>query len=117
MPSKEPGREEALSRLSERADALQRNTAPKPPLTGGQAAGTAYGLLGVLMGGPLVGVVLGLAIDGWLHVAPWGIISGVLIGFGVSIYLAMGSARRQARSAARTGVPVQDLDPSDDDGD
>jgi ATP synthase protein I len=112
MPQSEPPREEALKRLDARADALEARTVRPTADYGANAVGQAYGLLGVLLGGPGLGLALGWAVDAFAGTAPWGIIGGVLLGFAVSIYMALGSARRLSARASQ--VPPQPAVPFDD---
>ena len=107
MSRPDESREEALKRLHERADALEARTVRQAADYGGQAVGQAYTLLGLLIGGPAVGLALGLGVDAVADTAPWGIIVGVLLGFGMAIYMALGSARRlSARASEGQAVPA-----------
>ena len=116
MSRPDESREEALKRLHERADALEARTSRKPADYGGNAVGQAYTLLGVLIGGPAVGLALGLGVDAVADTAPWGIIVGVLLGFGMAIYMALGSARRlSARMAKEPPAPAAPFDDDDED--
>lgn len=115
MSSKEPTREEALRRLSERADALQRTSEASKPASaavgaGGSAVSQAYRIVVELFAGVIVGLGLGFGVDRLLHTAPWGLIGGVLVGFGVSVWMAKRTADRlvtqaKAEEAARGGPP------------
>jgi ATP synthase protein I len=116
MSPKEEKREEALRNLSARAKALETRTAPPPPQDHGmQAAGYGYRLLGVLLGGLFVGLGFGAAFDAVVHTGPWGMIAGVLVGFGVSIWMAVRSAKRMAAELERELGPPKDLPPDPDD--
>ena len=115
MSRPEPSREEALRRLDEQANALEARTARPVKDHGHQAVGRAYQLLGTLIGGPFVGVALGLFVDGFAGTAPWGIIAGVLLGFGVSVFLAMRTARRLGEQMKRDAGPPAQAVPFDDD--
>ena len=107
MSRSEPSREEALRRLHEQANALEARTARPVQDHGHQAVGQAYQLLGTLIGGPFVGLAFGWGFDAFAHTAPLGIIAGVLLGFGVSVFLAMKSAQRIRRDSEREhGPPV-----------
>lgn len=117
MPESEETREEALRRLQGRADALQARTAQTPRDYGSQAAGYGYRILGLLLGGVFVGIGFGAAVDAVAKTTPWGMIIGVLLGFGISIWLAVRSARQMADEAAREWGPPKDLGPGDDEDD
>ena len=105
MPSKDPAREEALSRLSQRADALQTRTAAasvNPAVgAGSQAVGQAYRIIAILFAGPIVGLALGWAVGTALHALAVGLIGGVLLGFVLALWLAWRTANElmaQARA-------------------
>ena len=76
----------------------------------------AWSLLAQLLGGVFVGLALGLVVDGFFRSAPWGIITGVLAGFGISVFLAYRLAKRLSEQAAREFGPPQDL-PDDEEED
>ena len=115
MSRPDDSREEALKRLYERADALEARTTRKTADYGGQAVGQAYQLLGLLLGGPAVGLALGLGVDAVADTAPWGIIVGVLLGFGMAIYMALGAARRLSARAAEEPAQAVPLDNDEED--
>ena len=117
MPPPEETREEAIRSLEQRAGALEARTAPAPRDHGSQAAGYGYRLLGLLLGGVFVGLGFGAAIDWVAKTKPWGMIIGVLVGFAVSIWMTLRSARQMSAEAAREWGPPQDLGPDDDDDD
>jgi ATP synthase protein I len=116
MPHPENSRDEAIRRLDERAAALQQRTTQTPRDYGSKAAGYGYRLMGVLIGGVFVGLGFGAGADVVFKTAPWGMIIGVLVGFGVSIWMAVRSAQRMTAEAAREWGPPKDL-PFDDEED
>jgi ATP synthase protein I len=116
MPHPENSRDEAIRRLDERAAALQERTTQTPRDYGSKAAGYGYRLMGVLIGGVFVGLGFGAGADVVFKTAPWGMIIGVLVGFGVSIWMAVRSAQRMTAEAAREWGPPKDL-PLDDEDD
>ena len=115
MPPPEETRKEAIRRLQQRAGALEARTAETPRDYGSQAAGYGYRLLGLLLGGVLVGLGFGAAIDWVAKTGPWGMIIGVLAGFGVSIWMTVRSAQRMSAEFAQDWGPPQDLGPHDED--
>ena len=117
MPVPEETREEAIRRLEERAGALEARTTPTPRDYGSKAAGYGYRLLGVLIGGLFVGLGFGFAADAVAGTKPWGMIVGVLVGFVVSVWMAVRSAQRMSAEAARDWGPSTDLGPEDGEGD
>jgi ATP synthase protein I len=116
MTPPEETREEAIRRLQQRAGALEARTVQTPRDYGAQAHSYGYRLLGLLLGGVFVGLGLGWAIDVVAKTSPFGMIVGVLIGFAVSVWLAVKTAKRMSDEAAREWGPPKDLGP-DDDGD
>jgi len=115
MAEPDEPRDEAIRRLDERAAALEARTVQAPPDYGAKAAGYGYRLMAVLLGGVFVGLGFGAAIDVVAKTAPWGMIAGVLLGFGVSIWMAVKSAQKMTAEAARDWGPVRDLPPDDAD--
>ncbi|MDB5446761.1 MAG: hypothetical protein JWQ97_2078 [Phenylobacterium sp.] len=115
MPPPEETRDEAIRRLEQRAGALEARTVQTPRDYGSQAAGYGYRLLGLLLGGVFVGLGFGAAIDWVANTKPWGMIVGVLVGFGVSIWMTLRSAQRMSAEAARDWGPPKDLGPDDED--
>jgi len=116
MTQPDDPRDEAIKRLDERAAALEARTARVTQEHGATAASYGYRLVGVLIGGVFVGLGLGAAIDAIARTAPWGMIVGVLVGFGVSIWMAVRSAQRMTAEAEREWGPARDL-PLDDEED
>ncbi|MDO8912027.1 MAG: F0F1 ATP synthase assembly protein I [Phenylobacterium sp.] len=117
MPQPENSRDEEIKRLDERAAALEARTVQTPRDYGSQAAGYGYRLMGVLIGGVFVGLGFGAGADAVLKTAPWGMIVGVLSGFGISIWMAVNSAQRMAAEAAEEWGAPKDLPDSDDEED
>ena len=115
MTPPEETREEAVRRLQQRAGALEARTTQTPRDYGAQAHSYGYRLLGLLLGGVFVGLGFGWAIDAIAKTGPFGMIIGVLVGFVVSVWLAVRSARQMSAEAAREWGPPQDLGPDDAD--
>jgi ATP synthase protein I len=114
MPPPEETREEALRRLKQSAGALEARTAQTPRDFGShEAASYGYRLMGLLIGGVFVGLGFGFAIDAVAKTRPWGMIIGVLVGFAVSIWMTVRSARRMSEEVAKEWGPPKDL-PEDD---
>ncbi len=109
-------RDEALRRLGARAKALEVRTAPPAPTEhGAKAASYGYRLIGVLVGGLFVGLGFGAIADALLKTTPFGMIVGVLVGFGVSIWMAVRSAKRMSDEMSAALGPARDLPDDDDD--
>ena len=113
-PPEEP-REEAIRRLQQRAGALEARTVQTPRDYGAQAHSYGYRLIGLLIGGVFVGLGFGWGIDLIAKSAPFGMIIGVLAGFGVSVWLAVRTAQKMSAEAAREWGPPKDLGPDDED--
>lgn len=111
-------REEAIKRLNEQADALERRTENRMAheLAGQRAAGQAWRIIADLFGGLFVGLAIGYLVDRFAGTAPWGIIAGVLLGFAVSIWMAWMTAQRLTRMANLDGHAPRAV-PFDDDED
>jgi ATP synthase protein I len=108
-------REEAIKRLNEQADALERRTENRlaQELAGQRAAGQAWKIIADLFGGVLVGIALGFGVDYVAGTSPVGIIGGVLVGFAISVWMAWRTAKRIQAEAERAGVQPQAV-PFDD---
>ena len=115
MTPPEETREEAIRRLEQRAGALEARTVQTPRDYGAQAHSYGYRLLGLLLGGVFVGLGFGWAIDLFAKTGPFGMIIGVLVGFAVSVWLAVRSAQQMSAEAAREWGPPKDLGPDDED--
>lgn len=116
MPPIEETRDETLKRLNAQADSLKARAIPEPPPYGGAAAGYGYRIMAEMLGGVFVGLGLGWGFDLMVGSMPWGIIVGTLLGFGVSIWLAVQSAKKLSARALKEFGPPRDL-PDDADED
>jgi ATP synthase protein I len=114
MPPPDETRDEAIRRLQQRAGALEARTVQPPRDYGAQAHSYGYRLLGLLLGGVFVGLGIGWAIDMIAKTTPFGLIVGVLVGFVVSVWMAVRTARRMSAEASQEWGPPQDLGPDDD---
>ena len=102
-------------RFDQELDAFETARQKKPPVSiiGGEASG-GYRLVGQMLSGMLGGIGLGWLFDRLLHTNPWGLVCGLLIGTGVSIFATVRSAARQnAVDQAKAGPPR--AVPDDDD--
>ena len=118
MPQPEVPRDEALRRLDKDLDAFDaKRKAQASPLGDGKAASDGYRLLAGLIGGLLGGLGLGWTFDHFAHTSPWGVVGGLLIGAGFSVYAVVRTASRVgARAEANMGLaaPVPDDDDDED---
>jgi ATP synthase protein I len=117
MPNPEESDQGALGRLEGRLDAFEAGRGTRPLGQGvGESAGEGYRLLGQMIGGPLGGIGLGWLVDHFAHTGPWGLIGGLLIGVGLSVYATVQTASRiSARAAAKSGPVASVPDDEDDD--
>jgi len=72
----------------------------------------AYIALGANLGDPRQQLLA--AVDALARTAPWGMIVGVLVGFAVSIWMTVRSARRMQAEFERELGPPRDLPPDDE---
>ncbi|MBA3812674.1 MAG: AtpZ/AtpI family protein [Caulobacteraceae bacterium] len=118
MPTPDETSRGALERLDHRLDAFEAAREVKPFSLGmGDEASEGYRLLGQMLGGVLGGIGLGWLVDHFAHTGPWGVVGGLLIGAGLSIYATVRTASRiSARAAANwaPGVPGAGDDDEDD---
>jgi ATP synthase protein I len=75
-----------------------------------------YRFVGEVVGGVLGGVGLGWLLDRFAHTQPWGVVGGLLIGTGLSIFVAVRSAARSSRIAMERRGTVPSV-PEDEDED
>ena len=103
-------------RFDRELEAFETARQKKPPVSiigGGEASG-GYRLVGQMLSGMLGGIGLGWLFDRLLHSNPWGLVCGLLIGTGVSIFTTVRSAARMsAADQAKAGPPHSA--PDDDD--
>ena len=105
----------ALGRLEGRLDAFDAGRAAKPGGQGiGESAGDGYRLLGQMLGGVLGGIGLGWLLDHFAHTGPWGVIGGLLIGAGLSIYATVQTASRISARAEKNLAPAASLPAKDE---
>jgi len=117
MPKPDDSSQDAFKRLDKRLDAFQSGRAPKSSSTAGigGAAGAGYRMLGELLGGVLGGIGLGWLVDHFAHTSPWGLVCGLLIGAGFSIYAVVRTASRVGAQAEAKMGPVPPVPDDDED--
>ncbi len=121
MPKPEiPGGRD-LETLSERLGAFDASRKARPALAGiGGGAGEGYRMLAQMLGGVLGGLGFGWLVDHFAHTGPWGVLIGLVLGAGLSIYGTVQTASRisagvASDAAAQSQAP--DVGAEDDDGD
>lgn len=116
MPQPDPTREEALRRLDERLDKIEAaRLARKRRFNMEGGASDGYRLLAELIGGVLGGLGFGWVFDQIANTAPWGLISGLLIGTGAAVFMIVRSAGRMSAKAKVLAGPVEPLVEVEDD--
>jgi ATP synthase protein I len=106
MSEPDDPRKQARKRLGRDLDSFEAARAPaKPPLSGIGDVGEGYRMLAGLLGGVFGGLGLGWTFDHFVHTSPFGLISGLLIGLGVSIYAAVRSALAMSAKVQAAGPP------------
>ena len=107
--------QDPLGRLDDDLEAFEAGRRKTPSATGlGGAAGDGYRVLGQMLGGVLGGVGLGSFADYLAHTSPLGLVSGLVIGSGLSIWSTIQTASRIG-AAAKTKRGTVDPAPIDDD--
>jgi ATP synthase protein I len=117
MPQPDRPHDEARSRLDARLEKLEAMRAPK----GGQVAAAFSGdgarFLGEVVGGVLGGTGLGWLVDRFLHTQPLGLIGGLLIGTGLSIFVAVRQAAQTTKRSMEQAGPLPSVPFDDEDED
>ena len=115
MPQSDDDSREALKRLDQRLKAFKPDGAPAPGAGADQRGISAgYRLVGELLGGVLGGLGLGWTFDHFAHTTPLGIVIGLLLGLGASLYAVVRGALRMGDKVRAERGTAPDL-PADDD--
>jgi ATP synthase protein I len=102
MPEPEDLNRDPLGRLDQQLESFEARRGGSKVSVGNEAA-DGYRLLGQMLGGVLGGLGLGWLLDQFAHTRPWGLLGGLLIGAGLSIYSTIQTALRlSAKSAERS---------------
>ena len=116
MPKPDDTSQGALKRLDQRLATFEAARATRPSLTGmGEGAEGGFRLLGQLLGGVLGGLGLGWLVDHLAHTQPFGILGGLLIGVGLSVFAVVRTASAMSASQAAKGPPAPAVADDDDD--
>jgi len=118
MSQSDDQREEALKRLDERLDAIEtERTKSKPSFGADKAASDGYRLLAELVGGVLGGLGLGWGFDRLAGTSPLGMVGGLLIGLGMSVFMIVRQATRMSAKATAEAGPAKSVPFDDEDDD
>ena len=116
MPHPKESPDEALASLDQRLGAAEAAQARKLSPDTHAAMAQGYRFVGEVVGGVLGGVGLGWLLDRFAHTQPWGVVGGLLIGTGFSIFVAVSSAAKANRKAlAAPGPSPRAVDEEDED--
>ena len=115
MPEPENAGGRDLERLDKGLSAFDasRKAAPGPAGVGG-AAGQGYRVLAQMLGGIMGGLGFGWLVDHFAHTRPWGVLIGLVIGTGLSIYGTIQTASRISAEAAKNVASGAGDDDEDD---
>ena len=116
MPDTDESRDKALKSLDARLSAFEAERRPKAgDGVSHRAMGQGYRFLGEVVGGVLGGLGFGALFDHFAHTAPFGLVGGLLIGVGVSTFVAIRGAGQWAKkeSDAAGTVPAAGGDDED----
>ena len=108
MPLPKESPDEALASLNQRLGAAEAAQARKVSPDTHAAMAQGYRFVGEVVGGVLGGVGLGWLLDRFANTTPWGVVGGLLIGSGFSIFVAVTAVAR----ANRKVLDAQGLVPS-----
>src|ERR1700679_854853 len=104
MPHPTESPNEALASLDQRLGAAEAAQARKMSPETHSALAQGYRFVGEVVGGVLGGVGLGWLLDHYAHTQPWGMIGGLLIGTGVSMFaVATAAAKASKKQLEATG--------------
>jgi ATP synthase protein I len=116
MPHPEDPPEKALASLDQRLGAAEAAQARKVSPDAHAAMAQGYRFVGEVVGGVLGGVGLGWLLDRFAHTQPWGVVGGLLIGTGISIFAAVSTAAKANRKALdAAGYPAKASKDEDED--
>jgi len=115
MPRTDETPDEALERLEERLDAVEARRAAGTGASAQRAMGQGYRFLSEVVGGVLGGLGFGWLFDRFAHTQPFGLIGGLLIGVGVSTFVAVRGAGAWAKAESERAGPLPRAPDDEDD--
>ncbi|MDP3658769.1 AtpZ/AtpI family protein [Phenylobacterium sp.] len=116
MPTPDESRDEALKRLDKRLGAFETGRERKASFTAQRAMGQGYRFLAEVVGGVFGGAGFGWLFDHFAGTTPLGLVAGLLLGTGFSIYVAVQGAARWSKTESDKAGPLPSV-PDDDDND
>ncbi|HEY3697655.1 AtpZ/AtpI family protein [Phenylobacterium sp.] len=115
MPKSDEPPREAPHSLQARLDAFEAERTRKSSPVARLAVGQGYRFLGEVVGGVLGGAGFGWLIDRFAHTTPLGLICGLLIGTGLSVFVAVKSAAKVNNTATEAAGPLPGVPDEDED--
>jgi ATP synthase protein I len=106
MPHPQDPPEKALASLDQRLGAAEAAQARETSGDTYAAVAQGYRFLGEVVGGVLGGVGLGWLVDHFAGTTPFGLIGGLLVGGGISIFAVATSAAKASRIAMERQAPA-----------
>jgi len=116
MPLPDDPQDEASNRFESRLEAAEAAQARRTSGDAHNAMAQGYRFLGEVVGGVLMGAGLGWLLDRYAGTQPIGLVGGLLIGTGFSIFVAVRSASRMTKEAVAKAGPLPSV-PDDIDED
>jgi len=114
MPHPTESPDEALASLDQRLGAAEAAQARKMSPETHSAMAQGYRFVGEVVGGVLGGVGLGWLLDHFAHTQPWGVIGGLLIGTGISLFAAVSAAAQANKKALDAQGPARSVPDEED---
>jgi ATP synthase protein I len=120
MPKSDDPRTEALKGLDERIAAFEAERAPPTGAASAGAMGQGYRFLFEVVSGVFGGLGFGWGLDALaphlgLHTAPFGLIGGLLIGVGLTTFVAVKGAGAWAKRESEKAGPLPSVPDDEDD--
>src|SRR3954468_16605659 len=114
MPKADEPNDRAPQSLDARIAAFEARKAAEKPIHAEheKSSQDGYRLLADLIGGVLVGLGFGWLLDRYAGTGPWGMVGGLLIGMGSSIYIVV---RKATKLSAQASTHSKRLDGADGD--
>ena|SRR5215471_13210516 len=106
----------ALERLERRLGAAKTEQERRLSPDSHKAMAQGYRFLGEVVGGVLGGAGLGWLLDRFAGTSPLGLVGGLLLGSGFSIFFAVSTAAKASRTAMERQGPIPSV-PDDEDED
>jgi ATP synthase protein I len=102
MPKADEPNDQAPQSLDARIAAFEARKAAEQPIRAEheKSSQDGYRLLADLIGGVLVGLGFGWLLDRYAGTGPWGMVGGLLIGMGISIYTVVRKATKLSAQAS-----------------